>query len=244
VARWAVLLTALFPTGFFLLAPFTEALFLLLAVSAFWFARRGRWGWAAVAGAGAALTRPVGVVVAIGLAVEAIRQWRAEGRSALPRVAAVAAAGLAPLLYAGVWWVWERTPLAPLDAQANWQREGWLPWVTAWRAVDHAWRFRTWWLVDVLVVAVVVVGLLLVSRRIVAGYGVYAWMSLLIPLALPFPGRPLLSAPRFVLMVFPASWGLALAAGRRRGVGTALVAAFAASYGVLAVLFVNWHPIF
>jgi hypothetical protein len=91
---------------------------------------------------------------------------------------------------------------------------------------------------------VVVVGLLLVSRRIVAGSGVYAWMSLLIPLALPFPGRPLLSAPRFVLMVFPASWGLALAAGRRRGVGTALVAAFAASYGVLAVLFVNWHPIF
>lgn len=244
VARRAVLFTALFPTGFFLLAPFTEALFLLLAVSAFWFARRDRWGWAALAGAGAALTRPVGLVVAVGLAVEAIRQWRAEGRPALPRAVAVAAAGLAPLLYAGAWWVWERTPLAPLDAQANWQREEWLPWVTVGRAIDLAWRFRTWWLVDVVVVAVVVAGLLLVSRRVVAGYGVYAWMSLLIPLALPFPARPLLSAPRFVLVLFPASWGLALAAGRRRGLDTALVAAFAASYGLLAVLFVNWHPIF
>jgi hypothetical protein len=244
LARRTVLLVALFPTGFFLLAPYTEATFLLLSVSAFWLARGERWGWAAAVGAGAALTRPIGVVVAIGLAVEAIRQWRVQGRPLVPRVLAVGTAGLAPLLYAGAWWVREGSPWAPVDAQANWQRDEWAPWDTVWQALDHAWRYRSWWLVDVVVVGLVVAGLLVVTRRVVAAYGVYAWISLLVPLTLPYPSRPLLSAPRFVLVLFPAFWGLALVAGRRRGVETALVAGSAAAYGVLGTLFVNWHPLF
>lgn len=244
IARRTVLLAALFPTAFFLLAPYTESMFLLLAVSAFWFARSERWGWAALAGAGAALTRSIGIVVAVGLAVEAIRQWRGEGRPPLPRIAGAITAGLAPLLYLGAWFVWERDPTAPLEAQANWSREGWFPLLTVWRAASLAWRYRTWWLIDVVVVAIVVVGLAVATRRVAAGYSVYAWAGLLIPLTFPYPDRPLLSAPRFVLILFPAYWGLARLASRRRGVETALVAGCAAAYGLLAVLFVNWHAIF
>jgi hypothetical protein len=244
IARRTVLLAALFPTGFFLLSPYTESLFLLLSVSAFWFARRERWGWAAAAGAGAALTRSIGVVVAVGLLVEAIRQWRALGRAPLPRLAGAIGAGLAPLLYAGYWLIRFDDAWAPLHAQANWSRETWFPPVSVWRAIEDAWRFGTWWLVDLAVVAVAIVGLVLVARRVAASYSVMAWASLLVPLTMPFPDRPMLSIPRFTVVVFPVFWGLALLGGRRRGAETALVAGSAAATAVLATMFVNWQPVF
>ena len=67
----SVLFLAIFPTAFFFLAPYTESTFLLLSVSAFWFARRDRWAWAALAAALAATTRNVGLLLAPALAVEA-----------------------------------------------------------------------------------------------------------------------------------------------------------------------------
>lgn len=244
MARRTVLFAALFPTSFFLFAPYSESLFLLLGVAAFWSARRDRWGWAAAAGAGAALTRGIGFLVGLGLLVEAIRVWRSEERSPWPRVAAAAAAGAAPLLYLGWWWLREGDLGAPVDAQARWARDATFPLVAVWDALEHAWRYRAWWLIDVAVVAVAVVGLLLIARRVVAAYSVFAWAGLLVPLSMPYPNRPLLSMPRFVLVLFPAFWGLARLAGRRRGAETALVAGSAASGAILAALFVNWQPVF
>jgi hypothetical protein len=243
-ARRAVLFAALFPTSFFLLAPYSESLFLLLAVAAFWSARRDRWGWAAAAGAGAALTRGVGFAVALGLLVEAIRAWRSQGRPPLPRVGAAVVAGAAPLLYLGWWWIREGEPGAPLEAQTRWARTVTFPLATAWDALEHAWRYGAWWLMDVAVVTLAVVGLVLIARRVVLAYSVFAWAGLLLPLGMPFPDRPLLSMPRFVLVLFPAYWGLARLTGRRPGAETALVAGSAAAAGILAALFVNWQPVF
>src|SRR5581483_6042753 len=61
VARTTVLFLAVFPTAFFFFAPYSESLFLLLAVTAFWGARTRRWAVAGAAGALAALTRNVGI---------------------------------------------------------------------------------------------------------------------------------------------------------------------------------------
>jgi len=52
----AVLLTALAPSGFFLLAPYTESLFLLLTVASFWFMRTGHLWTAGAVGFLASLT--------------------------------------------------------------------------------------------------------------------------------------------------------------------------------------------
>ena len=95
-ARRSLLLVALFPTACFLLAPYTESLFLLLSLLAFWYARRDRWALAALAGAGAALTRSVGLVLILALWVEAVRQWRREDRAPIPRFAAAAAVARRP----------------------------------------------------------------------------------------------------------------------------------------------------
>src|SRR4029079_9154843 len=70
----------IFPTSFFLSAVYAESLFLVMALGAIYAARRERWLFAGLLGAGAALTRPFGVVVAVPLAVELLMQWRAEGR--------------------------------------------------------------------------------------------------------------------------------------------------------------------
>src|SRR5207244_9405299 len=75
-ARKAVLYLAVFPTSFFFLAPYSESLFLLLSVTSFWAARRGKWPLAGAAGALAALTRNLGLLLLPALALEPCHQWR------------------------------------------------------------------------------------------------------------------------------------------------------------------------
>lgn len=242
-ARRTVLFCAFFPTAFFLLAPYTEALFLLLSISAFWFARRNRWVWAAVAGAGAAMTRNLGVLLIVALAVEAFRQWR-QGRLLFPRLTAAACIALGPLAYFAYWRIRFQDFWAPLDAQRNWQRSSTFPLAALWHAVQLAWQMQTWWLLDLTVVGLAIAGITIAALRVPLTYSVYAGLSVLIPLTFTFDLRPLTSMPRFMTVVFPAFWGFAIAAERRRPPETALLIAFAAAFGILALLFVNWQFVF
>jgi hypothetical protein len=244
-ARRAVLFTALFPTAFFLYAPYTESLFLLASIACFWFARRDRWTWAAATGALAAATRSIGIVLILALWVEVIAQYRRDGRAMLPRFVAAAAVAIGPALYAGWWWVRARDLFAPLDAQSAWRPDGaQQPIATIVRAVEFAYRYQSWWLLDLTVVTLAVIGIVLAARRIPLTYTVYAGASVLLPLLLPLAGRPLLSMPRFMAVVFPVSWGWALAAQRRRPPETATLVAFAGGFALLAFLFINWQFVF
>ena len=245
-ARRTVRFAAIFPTSFFFLAPYTEALFLALSVAAFWFARRDRWGAAAVAGALAALTRSIGVLLIFGLAVEAFLQWRREGRALLPRVVAAISVALGPLAYLLFWKFRFHDLWAPLDAQRNWNRETALPTTTLWDAVRFTWTHRTYWLIDlaVVVAAVAGVGLAAVAQRVRASYLTYATLSLLLPLFAPLDFRPLLSMPRFVIVVFPLYWGYAAAVDREWLPEPLVTGAFAMGYGLLAVLFLTWWYVF
>ena len=67
-ARQTTLAFVLFPTGFLLFAPYTEALFLLLAIGSLGAARGRRWGLAGLLAALAALTRPQGIFLLLPLA--------------------------------------------------------------------------------------------------------------------------------------------------------------------------------
>ncbi|MGZ8631074.1 MAG: mannosyltransferase family protein [Actinomycetota bacterium] len=243
-ARITVLLVAVFPTAFFFLAPYSESMFLLLAISAFWFARRDRWGLATLTGALTASTRSVGIVLVLALGVEAVHRWREDGRALAPRLASALAVGLGPALYL-VWWRARfDDALAPWSAQRNWQRELTAPWRTLIDAASDAWRLGGYWLVDALVVGVVVVAVIAGLRWLRPGYSVYALASLAVPLLYPWPVRPLLSMPRFVVVVFPAFWVMARAVERRRLPAPAVVAVFAGGYALLAALFVNWWDVF
>ncbi len=244
MARRAVVFLAIFPTAFFFLAPYTESTFLLLSISAFWFARRDRWGWAAVMAALAAATRNVGLLLGPALAVEAWLQWRRDARALVPRMAAAAATALGPLAYLAYWQVRSGDAWAPIRAQTNWNRDLAAPWTSLTDAVHLAARYSSYWLIDLLVVGVVLVAVIAGWRRLRAPYLTYAGLSLLVELSAPTPGRPLLSMPRFVAVIFPAFWVFAFAVERRRLSEPLVVGSFAAGYGVLALLFINWWHVF
>jgi hypothetical protein len=243
-ARNAVLLLAIFPTSLFFLAPYSESTFLLLSVAAFWCARRDRWALAALAAALAAMTRSIGIVLAPALLVEAFQQHREADVPFLPRAAAALATLVGPLLYFLYWLVAFDDVLAPMHAQRAWKRVTTFPFRTLIDALWTAYMYRSVWIIDVLVVGVVLFGAVLSWWRLRAGYALYASASLVVPLAYPFPSRPLLSVPRFAAVIFPSFWILADLVERRRLPRTAVVAAFAGGLSLLTVLFVNWYDIF
>jgi len=248
-ARRTVLLVGLFPTSFFFFAPYSESLFLLLAATTYWAARSRRWAAAGAAGALAALTRNVGIVLAPALVVEAFHQ-RSEGRgSVLPGLGAAVAVGIGTLAYLAYWWAKVGDWLAPIDQQANWQRTFSSPWATVVDGTRDAFRYLGnanggYWLIDWLIVVPVVGASVFALLRYRPSYSVFLWGGLLIPLSFVFADRPLMSMPRFVLPLFPAFWALAELTERWRIPEKAVAAVGAAGLALLVVLFVNWYYIF
>ena len=91
-----------------------------------------------------------------------------------------------------------------------------------------------------MVIVAVIAGL----RWLRPGYSIYALAGLLVPLAYAWPVRPLLSMPRFVLVLFPAFWVIARAVERERLPRALVVATFAGGYALLGALFVTWWDVF
>ncbi|MCP5093960.1 MAG: hypothetical protein GY943_00245, partial [Chloroflexi bacterium] len=71
---------ALFPVGFFLMAPYTESLFILFAIGSIWAARRDRFVIAGVLGLLASLTRLTGWILIVPLAYEFWDRYLGYGR--------------------------------------------------------------------------------------------------------------------------------------------------------------------
>jgi hypothetical protein len=247
-ARRAVLYLALFPTALFLQAVYSESLFLALALGAFLLAERGRFlGAGAVAGL-ALLTRPAGVALLPALALIA---WRSpdRGRALAALAPALAAFALFPL----VLWQQVGDPWAFLDAQERWQRhfspagplggvwegirvvaEGDTP---SGAAPMHAAAVNAQGLAALALFA----GLTVVAwRRFGAPYGLFAALSLALPLSIPSDRWPLLSLPRFGLVVFPFFLALAALGGRPR-VHAAIVGCSALLLGVAVVQWALWQ---
>jgi len=253
-ARRAVVYLCAFPTGFFLFAPYSESLFLALAIGALYAARTQRWGAAAVLGLLAALTRSPGFLLALPFAAEAVLQARTlAGTARWQRLAAGAgacvAAGAGLLLYLGYWQLsvgdWRR----PLDLQrSGWGKEAAWPWETLWAGARLAVQFPGtnpggYFLVDFLMVLLVVGAGVWVALRTRLPYALYLWAGVLLPLFLMWPGRPLLSLPRLYLVLFPTVWALVRLADRFRVHDLVLMVSTVAM-AVLAAMFVSANPLF
>jgi hypothetical protein len=90
VARRAAWFGALFPAAFVLVMGYAEATAMMLGVLVFLGIRSNRFWRAAVAGFLAGLCRPVGVLLVVPTAIEAVRDWRdVPARSRIARVVAV-----------------------------------------------------------------------------------------------------------------------------------------------------------
>ncbi len=255
VARTTVLCLCVFPTAFYLFSPFTESLFLALSVGSLYAARRHSWLLAGYLGALAATSRSTGLLLAAPLAVEALLQLRASGgplRSRLLRfaggLAASAAVGLGVLVYLAYWYQrgeWDR----PLGLQATfWRKVQAMPWETlqaGWQqgTAGLAVFDRSYRTLDLFLVLLMLALGAAVTFRIRPTYAVYFWVSVLFPLTLMDPDRPLQSVPRYYLVVFPIMWSLALLCERFR-VKDLVVPVLATGLGVMSLLFVTWNQIF
>jgi hypothetical protein len=247
-ARVTVAGLALFPTAFFLVAPYGEPVLLAAGAGALLAAQRGRWGLAAVAGAVAALSRPFGVLLALPLAGLAVGR----GRRAW-------AAPAGPLAGAAAWASFVAAelghPLAALQVQETWQRVTAAPWATVSDAVRAWWGYHStplgpYFLLDLgalaFAAALTLAAVAVLRRRgarapLVAGLAGYAALVVLLPLASPFPGRPLLSFPRFALALFPVFAGYVLVPPRFR-LPLALLSAGGLAWAT--ALYVAARPIF
>jgi hypothetical protein len=261
-ARRAVLYLALFPTAVFLFGLYSESLFLLAAVGAFYLARRGRWWWAGVVGIAATATRSMGVIVALALAVEAIHQTVEDRRSraedaSIRRLAggAVLRLGASVLPLAGIagyllfWQLRYHDWSRPITLEKTWwQRQFTAPWLTLWHGLRLAAQTgqvggQGWPAFDFVLVAVGLALAVWVAVRARPVYAVYAWGSILLFLSDPWPARPLSSDPRFLVVLFPLVWPLARL-GRRAGWHEGVVAVLAASMAIVCWLFLTTMEVF
>ncbi len=223
----SVLYLAVFPMALFLQAVYSESLFLLLTLAAFMLAERNRFAAAGLVAGLAILTRASGL--------------------ALPLV------------------LWQQLgdPWAFSDAQDRWHRH--LSWAGPlggiWNGLVAGWRGLEQFVVGhgthvsganpmhaaaenvqaLLFLALFLALTVVAWRRFGAPYGLFAAVSLAIPLAYPSSRWPLLSLPRFGLVIFPFFLALAAVTAGKPRLHTAVVACSALFLGVAVVQWALWQ---
>jgi hypothetical protein len=262
--RFAVpvlLLLAVFPASLYFGAPYSESIFLLASVGAFYAARTGRWAWAGSAAGAAAATRSAGILLLIPLAL----LWWGQGRER--RARQVAWLLLAPAClgaYALHLGMVQGEPLAFLDVQDAWYRELAGPLGGTWDGLVAAFEgarqllsgsrepvyfqdaggdpFRVAAINLMLLgfLAFAVVACAGVWRRLPAAYGAWVTVALLLPLSFPVGPQPLMSLPRFLAVLFPIFMWLALVC-EERGWTQRAAAVSAIGLGLFTAQFATWH---
>src|SRR5215212_8885021 len=259
-ARGAVLVLAFFPTTFFLNAAYTESLSLSLSAGALWAMRvRKDLLLACVLAGFASATRNVGVFLIFPLLYEWIKdietyRWRGI-------YLALAPGGL--LAYMGYLWARFGDPLLFYSAQKDWGRQATGPLETAggaWGAAvegmgrlldpglwahpvvgklaDHLAEAGNFFNLAFFAFAVVV--LLAGSRELPLSLTVYGLLLVAPAMLFGTPERPLMGAPRYVLVAFPIFIVLGLLYRNRSLFGGLLILSTLVSL-VLCALFVSWR---
>ena len=239
VAARANLYLLVFPTTFFLSSVYAESLFLVLVLSAFFYARTNRWIVACFLAALAALCRSQAVLIGLPLLVEYLQQRNFNVRQIRWNVLAFALIPAALISFAfylhakfGSWTV-------IFDAQQAWGRRPLWPWYTLSWVIGHAPPLNAdhqEWL------DLSFFGLLLIAA--VAGtfllrpcYNLYVWFSLLFLSSWGMLG----SVPRFNVVVFPLFIIMAILGTRSYSfhIAYAIVASMMAA--LLMILHSQWN---
>ncbi len=248
VAGRAIWYFLIFPTSFFGSAIYSDSLFLLGAIGALYYARKGHWWFAAGFGIVATLSRLIGIVVVPMLLAEWWIQYR---RAQQPRPALVTllAPVLVPLGTATYMFYLQRTfgdPIAFANGSAAWGRMPRVPWAMlaeivkqpaeGWESAILASRIAIDGWIDVLflITFIVIASVLLYQRR--WSEGVLVAIGILIPLS----SGLLASQRRYMWVLFPA-FTLLARWGDRLWVDRLITVFSLLALGLFTVLFVNWY---
>lgn len=257
-ARRTLLYLAVFPTAFFLSAAYSESLFLLISVGAFVALRRGQWLIAGALAALATLTRPVGILLLVPLAVEygqrlfAARTrgltWRASLRPAeLAAVAGGLALPIATLLgYWGYLAARFGSPLSALQAESQVDTGRHLTWpFIGFARAGHALLdygaspnyYQAHIFLDVCFTLLFIALAVLMFGRLPLPYALYTGANLVLELCTPGHNWYALSSyMRFMLVVFPLFMLLGVW-GHRSWVDRLILGLSVPLLGLLTVIF-------
>jgi hypothetical protein len=216
----AVVWLAAYPFAVYFSAAYTESLFLLGSVAAFYHFRRGELAPAFVWGLLVGLTRPNGCFLSIVLAVMAGRE--------MARWFAAAAPGIGMLLFSayvkhvtGAWFGWARL------------HETWGRTFGAFTALRSPYDVAN---------ALAVIFALTMLWPVIRRTGVACGVLVLVNVVPPLAAGGVLSMGRVTATIFPLF--LALAAIVPPRAVTALVTAFAVGQALVAIVFFTWRPLF
>ncbi len=227
----AVWFLVLFPGAFVLAWAYAEALWLLAAVTLFLAIRSRRWLLAAVGGFIAGLSRPLGVILAVPVVIELVRNWRTV--TGKERAAGVLAA-ISPILGTSVYLLWVGGSFGdawlPFSVQSQLRGSSTNPVSRLWEGLAQLLGPER--LGDGLHIPFAIgflVLLVVVFRRLPISYGAFTACVLLTSLAT----ENLNSLERYGLNAFPIVVALALII-RRSEFDSAIRAALAGGFVALA----------
>lgn len=240
LARRTVWLFCLAPPAFTMVMGYSEGTMAVFTVGCFLALRarpQPKWWWAAAAAFLAALTRPLGVVLVLAVAVELVRWWVTNRSSA--RVGPVAALVAAPAGMA-VFLGWAGAafgdPLLPIRVQTRAGLHGGLsdPVATMIHDLTGVFHHHLGTALDVPWAVLALVVLVVCWLRLPASYSLFATGIV----AAGLSGTNLDSFARYALSAFPLVWtGSMFTASRRVEIGVlALAVAGLVGYGLLAFL--------
>jgi hypothetical protein len=263
VATRTLVYLLLFPTGFFLFAPYSEPIFLLLALGSLWAGRNGRFWVAGILGFFASLTRLTGWILILPLAYEVWQhQYEAGGTSSrtthhappssllkLLRSPALLLPCLLPPLglvsfIAYRWWA----DLPPLNQmyQQYWYQTTHLPGSDIFRALNTLFlggpaRANEYisLALDFAVLIFLIITTVMVWRRLGITYGLYSTMLLLFMLLPTSEVKPLYSFSRYALAFFPSFILLGMA-GERPSINRLILYPFLLLYLYFSGQFFVW----
>jgi hypothetical protein len=249
VADRSVWYLLIFPASFFGSAIYSESLFLLGAIGALYYARRGSWPVAALFGFAAGFSRLIGIVVAPMLLLEWWAQVRGRPPEHRPPWSGLLATP-APLFATGfyMFYLWRvfGNPLAFAHASSAWGRVARSPLATVgellespdqgWVAALAAGRLPLDnWIDLISVLLFLTLGIVLLRQR---RWGEGALVTL--GAVIPFSSGLLMSQRRYMWVLFPAFILLARW-GERRWVDRSITFFFILGLGLFTALFANWY---
>lgn len=226
-ATLTIVYLAIFPAGFFLLAPYTESLFILFSLEAIWQAQDGRFWQAGFWGLLAALTRLTGWVLIVPLAYKMWRQ-KAKNEKRKTKMDALALLFSEP----GIWlpvvgfagfvgWRWlAGFPTLPVIYDRYWFQTTGFPGADLVTAVQsmffggtaRAGEFTLYF--DFLIAILLIAATLITFRKLGITLGLYSAMLLLFILLPTSEFKPLFSFSRYALAFFPTFLLLGMAGKR------------------------------
>jgi hypothetical protein len=263
IANRAIWLLAFFPTAYYFSAVYSESFFLLFCLLAYYLAAGGKWWQAGLAGALAALTRNVGVLIAIPIGIMFLKQHGIDPRRWPRDWLAVGLPALGPLIYMFSLWRTYDDPLQTLDAQRGWAREQAMPWKTfqmAFDQLDLGWLrallesptwasltshevrfgFAEYESLDLAVALLVIPLLMYCLIKLPIEYSIFPVILFVIPLFSPSTVHPLMSMSRFLIVMFPLFIGLALLT-RRQITFTLMIVPSVVLLVLLTIQFSTWY---